>query len=215
MKRSESGFTLMELLISMTIFALLMVMLFGGLELGTRQVGRLTAKNDRSGEIALAQNFLRAQIASAQPFVLAPGTSKRLEFNGQPDGVEFITAAPQAATVGGLQVLSVRLVDGKRPGDGQLVVTWRPLRDDPDMPSAPKATVLLDHLRAARFLYYGPATAKDAPDWQETWQDMPYLPLLVRLSATFSDGEPMPGLAVALRLSQTVAELRLNQGSRF
>lgn len=215
MKNSESGFTLMELLISVAIFALLMVMLFGGLQLGTRQVGRLTADIDRSGQIAVVQNFLRGQIGAAQPFVLPPGTSKKLEFNGQPDGVDFVAAAPESAAFGGLQVLSVRFVEGRTENDGQLIVSWRPLRADTDQPQPASTTVLLDHLRAGHFVYYGPPSLKEAPDWQETWQDMSYLPLLIRVSATFADGEPMPGLAIALRLSETVSELRLNQGGRF
>lgn len=212
---AQSGFTLMELLISVTIFALLMAMLFGGLQLGTRQVGRLTAQVDRSAQIALVQNFMRAQLAAAQPLARAASGAKNLQFNGQPDGVDFVAAAPESLPAGGLQVLSVRFVAGDTGGDGQLVVDWRPLRDDPDVPSAVQTTVLLDHLRAAHFVYYGPAQPKAAPDWQETWQDMPYLPLLVRVSATFADGEPMPGLAIAFRLSSTVAELQLNQGGRF
>ncbi|HEX9462204.1 MAG TPA: prepilin-type N-terminal cleavage/methylation domain-containing protein [Alphaproteobacteria bacterium] len=212
---SQSGFTLMELLISVSIFALLMAMLFGGLQLGTRQVGRITAQVDRSAQIALVENFLRAQLAAAQPLAGAASGPKNLQFNGQPDGVDFVAAAPESLPAGGLQVLSVRFVAGETGRDGQLVVDWRPLRDDPDVPSPARTTVLLDHLRTARFVYYGPPQAKSAPDWQDTWQDMPYLPLLVRVSATFADGEPMPGLAVALRLSSTVAELQLNQGGRF
>jgi len=44
---------------------------------------------------------------------------------------------------------------------------------------------------------------------------MAYLPLLVRLSVTFADGEQMPDLAIALRLSSSAVDLRLNQNRRF
>jgi hypothetical protein len=44
---------------------------------------------------------------------------------------------------------------------------------------------------------------------------MTYLPLLVRLSVVFTDGKTMPDLAVALRLSMSVADLRLNNNRRF
>ena len=40
MTASQRGFTLLELLISIALLALLTIMLFGGLQLGTRQVDR-------------------------------------------------------------------------------------------------------------------------------------------------------------------------------
>lgn len=217
--RSESGFTLLELLVSITIFALLMVVLVGALQLGTRQTGRLSGQVDRSAQVALVQNFLRTQLSAAQPLISATGESdesKRVVFDGQAHGVNFIAVAPQSLPAGGLQILSVALRDGAHPQDGQLVLGWRPWRQDPDAAATASApTVLLDHVRAARFVYYGPPTPTDDPYWQTTWQDMSYLPLLVRLSVTFVDGTQMPDLAVALRLSSSVADLRLNQNRRF
>ena len=210
MKRAESGFTLLELLVSITIFALLMVVLFEALQLGTRQTGRLTGQVDRSTQVALVQNFLRAQLGAAQPLVSSAGDSKKVEFDGHEHGVDFVAVAPQSLPAGGLQVLSVAAQNG------QLVLGWRPLREDPDATATARApTVLLDHVRTARFVYYGPPTPIDDPYWQTTWQDMGYLPLLVRLSVTFADGTQMPDLAVALRLSSSVADLRLNQNRRF
>jgi len=216
MKRSCAGFTLLELLVSITIFALLMVVLVGALQLRTRQAGRLTGEVDRSQQVALVQNFLRAQIGAAQPLVLPSDQAKTVQFDGQPHGIDFVAVAPESLQAGGLQVLSVALAGVATQGDGRLVLGWRPLREEPDAPpGASRPTVLLDHVRNARFVYYGPPTPADDPYWQTTWQGMGYLPLLVRLSVTFVDGEEMPDLAIALRLSSSVADLRLNQNRRF
>ncbi len=215
MTRPQAGFTLLELLISVAIFALLMTVLIGGLQLGTRQARRLTAQIDRSSQVALVEHFLRTRLGAAQPLTAPTSTSRKPQFSGRSDGVDFIAAAPDSVPAGGLQVLSIRLIDSGATDDVQLIVRTRPLRDDPDAPAESQTTVLLDHLRGARFLYYGPERPRDPPDWRDTWQDMAYLPLLIRLSARFDDGEPVPGLAIALRLSSTVAELRLNQGGRF
>ncbi len=216
MKRASAGFTLIELLISITIFALLMVVLIGALQLGTRQAGRLTGQVDRSQQVALVQNFLRAQLGAAQPLVSPADQAKTVQFDGQPQRIDFVAAAPESLPAGGLQVLSLALVDGGGPGDNRLVLGWRPLREAADAPpGANRPTVLLEHVRAARFVYYGPPTPTEDASWQTTWQDMRYLPLLVRLSLTFADGEQMPDLAIALRLSSSVADLRLNQNQRF
>ncbi|MBV8534570.1 MAG: prepilin-type N-terminal cleavage/methylation domain-containing protein [Alphaproteobacteria bacterium] len=216
MKRACAGFTLLELLVSITIFALLMVVLIGALQLGTRQTGRLTGQVDRSQQVALVQNFLRTQLGTAQPLVLPSDQAKTVQFDGQPHSVDFVALAPESLPAGGLQVLSLALVEDNAQGDGRLVLGWRPLRQAEDAsPAASRPTVLLEHVRAARFVYYGPPTPTDDPYWQTTWQNMTYLPLLVRLSVTFLDGEQMPDLAIALRLSSSVADLRLNQNRRF
>ena len=216
MKRACAGFTLLELLVSITIFALLMVVLIGALQLGTRQTGRLTGQVDRSQQVALVQTFLRAQLGAAQPLILPADQTRTVQFDGQPHSVDFIAVAPESLPSGGLQVLSLALADGGAQGDGQLVLGSRPLRQEADgPPAAARPTVLLDHVRTARFVYYGPPTPSDDPYWQTTWQNMAYLPLLVRLSITFVDGEQMPDLAIALRLSSSVADLRLNQNRRF
>ncbi len=210
MRRSESGFTLLELLVSITIFALLMVVLIGALQLGSRQVGRLTGQVDRSSQVALAQNFLRAELGAARPLVSPSDEAKIVQFDGRGHGLDFVAVAPQSVPAGGLQVLSVAL------RQGQLVVGWRALRESGDAaPVDAQPTVLLDHVRAAEFVYYGPPTPSDDADWQTEWQNMTYLPLLVRLSLTFTDGEKMPDLTVALRLSSSIADLRMNQNRRF
>lgn len=215
MTSRQAGFTLIELLISITIFAMLIVMLFGGLQIGTRQIGRLTAQADRSAQIAVVDKFLHTQLAAAMPLAVSAGEPKTIEFQGRGDGVDFVSVMPESVAVGGLQVLSLGFVEPHGNTDGQILVGWRPLRDDSDAASRGETTVLLDHVREARFVYYGPPAPNAAPDWQDTWQDVAYLPLLVRVSVVMADGKRIPDIAVALRLSSTVAELRLNQGRRF
>lgn len=213
MTRRDAGFTLLELLISVTIFALLMVVLIGALRLGSRQVGRLTGQVDHASQVALAQNFLRTQLGAAEPLVSLTDDSKAVRFTGDAERVDFVASAPQSLPAGGLLVFSAAFRGGTGPAGGQLVVDWRPLQRDPDAPAPVDApTVLLDHVRAAKFVYYGPSSPTADPDWQSTWQAKTYLPLLVRLSVTFMDGRTMPDLDVAPRLSKSVADLRLNQG---
>lgn len=212
MTRRDAGFTLIELLVSVTIFALLMVVLIGALRLGSREVGRLTGQIDQSSQVALVQNFLRTRLSAAEPFVSLADDSKVVQFAGDAHRVDFVAASPESLPAGGLLVFSAALREGAGPAGGQLVLGWRPPREDPDAAAAgAPPTVLLDHVRTATFVYYGPSMPTADPDWHDTWHDMTYLPLLVRLSVTFADGHTMPDLSVALRLSSSVADLQRNQ----
>ena len=196
MPNRESGFTLLELLISVSIFALLMTVLFGGLQLGSRQVTRMNAELERSGQIALVQNFLRAQVGDALPLATGPEDAKTVQFRGRPESLDLVSVAPQSVVTGGLQVLSI-----KATAAGDVMAAWRPLRENPDEPNAPRTTVLLRGVRGLRFMYFGRPSASAPPEWQESWEDMDRLPQLVRLSVAFADGARMPDLAVALRLA--------------
>ena len=204
MSASERGFTLLELLISVSLLALLMTIVLAGLNATTHHLGRQSERLDRSSRILLAQDFLRMQLADARPLTVAAAPSGAIVFDGRADGVDFVSPVPDAAAVGGLQVLSLGLAEAQ-PGN-ELLVGWRPFTGEASAAAAPgHRTVLLDHVQQAAFAYFGAVAPDTPPSWQSSWRSMSYLPSLVRLSLTFSDGRRMPELVVALRLSTGAA----------
>src|SRR5579872_2525053 len=91
----SSGFTLIELLIAITLFALLSVMLFGGLRFGMRATERGTARMEWSAELAAATNFLRSQLADAQPLPRTDSDGNQvIAFEGAPDSLVFVGQPP-------------------------------------------------------------------------------------------------------------------------
>lgn len=203
MSARQAGFTLLELLIAVSLLVLLMDMLFAGLDAGTRHIGRETSRVDRASRMVLAQSFLRAQLADARALTPSSAPGDAIAFDGRADGLDLVSASPQAVAQGGLQVLSVGIVDG-REGE-QLLVGWRPFRGSGADASATAAeasehrTALLDHIHEAIFAYFGIGDGEDAPSWHPTWHNMNSLPSLIRLSVTFADGEQMPEFVVAVR----------------
>lgn len=207
MRARQGGFTLIELLIAVSLLALLMTMLFAGLNAGTRHIGRESERLDRASRTLLAQNFLRMQLADARPLAPSNLPSDAITFDGRADGVDFVSAAPQAVAAGGLQVLSLGIVEPRGGGGEQLLVGWRPFTGAGADASGAAAvasehrTALLDHIQEAAFAYFGAIDPGEAPGWHATWHNIGYLPSLVRLSVTFADGQQMPELVVALRAS--------------
>src|SRR5690242_15998589 len=177
----QNGFTLIELLISMSLLVLLMAMLFAGLDVGTRHIGRQTARADRASRMVVVQSFLRMQLADARAVTASNLPSDAVTFEGRLDGVDFVSAAPQAVAQGGLQVLSVGVVDPRGAGGEQLLVGWRPYTTSGAGGSSEAAesehrAALLDHIQEAAFAYFGAAQAEETPSWHPTWHDMSYLP---------------------------------------
>jgi len=212
----QQGFTLIELLISVSLLVLLMALLFTGLDVGTRHIGRQSARLDRVSRMVVAQSFLRLQLADARAVTASNLPGDAITFDGRRDGVDFVSAPPQAVAQGGLQVLSVGIVDPHGAAGGQLLVGWRPLTASDADTSTEAVTesehraALLDHIQEAAFAYFGAAQGEDTPSWHPTWQNMNYLPSLIRLSITFTDGERMPELVIAVRAAAGATGATIN-----
>lgn len=198
----ECGFTLVETLVSVLIFALIAVLSYDGLELLIK--ARSTAerdylRSDRS-DLALAlitQDLLhlrarvvRDSLGEFSRAYVAPGGDYLLRFTrgGLP---------PVPGSRGGLQRVAYSLDD-----DGSLRrAVWPAVDLGADL--QPLQQVLLVNVREARF------EQLDAKgEWQRSWpplnRDLPadYLPRAVRLTLELQDGEKLrllvPGVDYAL-----------------
>jgi general secretion pathway protein J len=202
---SQRGFTLLELLISVALLALLTTFLFEGLRLVTHGLGPQSDRLDRASRIAVAQNFLRAQLADARPVLERASGWKSIEFDGRPDGIDFVSIAPESVSLAGLEALSV-VFDKTGARGGELLLRWRRYEGTPPtIASDVRNSRLLENVRSAEFAYFGVASPNQPPAWHAAWQNMTYLPSLVRLSLEFSDAQRMPELVIALRLSPAAA----------
>ena len=203
MRKRDDGFTLVEMLISILILALVTGMLLDGLRLISHSVGRETSRLDRSSQIALVQNFVRAQLGDAQRIVLAAGPAVTVDFTGEVDRLVFISPAPASVAFGGLQRLALVFNAGTSAADGTIEADWQPYHGG--AAAAVANRVLLDHVSAAVFAYFGSTRANEPLEWHDEWREMSDLPLLVRLAVVFSDGRTMPELIVALPLATVPA----------
>lgn len=194
------GFTLVELLVAITLFALLSVMLFGGLRFGMQATEAGTDRMDWTAEIAAAAGFLRGQLADAQPLEKDEGDGRKsVAFEGERDSLEFVVLPPAFLAQGGWHTLHLGVE--RQDGHDRVVVRWRMVRPDQesDALSPPEASVLLDDVRTVEFGYFGALVDGDEPQWHAQWRGANTLPRLVRFSVSFADGRRAPDLIVALR----------------
>lgn len=196
---TDAGFTLVELLVSITLLALLSVLLFDGMKLATSRFTRNPQRINVAQRVAAVQEFLLTELADARPILDLQAPARRIAFEGGPTHLLFLAPAPESTPLGGLMAFGLRFDPPSRTSDGRLELEGR-LFEVPAMASG-RNTVLLDHVAKLQFSYYGASSSEVQPAWADGWSSLPTLPGLVRLSASFADGSSMPDLVIALRLS--------------
>lgn len=94
--RAEAGFTLLELMISLSLLGFMMAMTYSVFWTATQNVPRGEEMAERTARLRVASDMLSRQIHSVVNY---PAMSDETEvypfFRGGPDWVTFVTAAPQ------------------------------------------------------------------------------------------------------------------------
>ena len=187
-RRSGAGFTLVELLVALTLLGLLSGLVFGGFRFGVRAWERVDAHVDHASEIQWAQAFLRRRLSEAAP--VRPATKQRnrpVLFEGTSTTLAFVTVLAVHGEVGGHSVLKLDL--RRRDGAGALILGWAPHRFDAEDLGVQELDerVLIDGVERVEFAYFGRADPEQArPDWRDEWRDAERLPRLVRIRLEFT-----------------------------
>jgi general secretion pathway protein J len=189
----QRGFTLLELLVAITLLGVLMAALFGALRLGARVWETGEDRLDASARVQVVQDFLRQQLGQTVPlteFTDDPRTSGAMLFAGEREGLRFVSLLP-AHLGGGASLLELALRQPASDGPGDLVLRMRPL-DLTGGSLAPAATedrVLVAGIESLELAYFGAERPTAVPVWWQEWQDQRSLPSLVRMRVGFPQGD--------------------------
>lgn len=219
--RPGAGFTLVELLVALTLLGLVSVVLFGGLRFGTRAWEAGNARVERLAEVQAVQGVLRRRIAQA---VLPEDAGAESAFSDSPaafagaeDSLRFVALVPSRVGVGGFYLFELSVADD---GDGaRLELAWRLFRPDQPgdldepAPGLGGRRVLIEGIEEAKFGYYGAeragAEAGAEAEWRERWDGADGLPALIALKVAFpaGDSRSWPDLVVAPKLAAAAPRL--------
>lgn len=204
--QSQGGFTLLELLISITLLGMILVLLFGGLRLGVRSWDAVQQQVDNLNTVRSVESFLRREMASTQPYRWKNGTGQRLAFLGERSKVNFVAQLPARIGGGGLYAISLEIEHGAK---GKRLV-WRHLplnplvQDFAALSQAPEIILAGAELSAVDDIwltYFGRASDNAAPVWMDRWESDSRLPMLIKIQVRFVGGTEWPDFVVAPLLS--------------
>ena len=200
-RHSETGFTLLEMMVAMVVLAMIVTTAFGALRLGERSWEAGLAHATETETLRTVAGLLQRQFNQILPIAWT-GDRKNIAFSGARDQLRFIAPAPHHHGATGL--FEFTLVLEPHEHDARLVLYYQ--LHDPDrnglrpLDSDRQQVVLVEELESATFAYYGSPVAADPPEWHSQWsKDAEAFPQLVR--ARFSTGEGQrqwPELLLAL-----------------
>jgi general secretion pathway protein J len=194
--RRPGGFTLVEVLVAMTLLSLVMLVLGSSIRSMGASAERIDARSASTDQMRVATGFVREVVgrASAQPLE-APGVG--LLFAAAPDSVNWIGVMPARFGAAGRHFFRLA-TESLADGNTGLVLRFVPWRtEDKQMPDWSRADsrVLVRDVTAFALSYDGDGFEQN---WAPTWPaDARKLPPRMKLSLAVKGAE-WPPIVVAI-----------------
>jgi general secretion pathway protein J len=201
-QRASRGFTLLEVVLAMSLLAVGLALALGTLRGATRATGHAEATAQRGERLRAVQGFLRHQVGGALPIAMEiDGESGEAQVvHGDHDKLELVASMPGYLSRGGPYVQTFELVPGT--GGQQLRFQHRQLTPDGPLEAEREPVVLLEGIADGAFQYRSLDDRGRPGPWLEHWPQPAALPPLVRLRLRMKDErEVFPELVVAPRLA--------------
>jgi len=187
------GFTLVEILIAMTLLVLVVTLGYSALHFAGRSWQAMDRGAERIEDQRLIAQFLRRQLEQAVPLMVETNGTSRILFKGESDSLIFVGRLPVHRGAG---LHLIRLAQQGR----QLTLDYRPIQDADSLNAGfdeQKQRTLLENIEAIEFAYYGPSDMDRPAQWRSHWHGPRQPPQLIRLIIRPADQPPRPAITTA------------------
>jgi general secretion pathway protein J len=221
----NAGFTLIEVLIAMTLLSLMVALLFGSLRICAQSWEQGENKIAEVSEVAVVYNFFQKHLASATPLwndFIAGGDvdaanqpetgaandtgadtenlNKTFSFQGRKNALQFVSVFPASVGRAGMQLFSIE----QRQEDNEQVLKvtltpFFPLAEGEEWNQ--EEVVLLRHVSDFELSYFGAVENTDKYAWQDQWLKKDVHPQLVKININTTDGVYWPEMVIALKVA--------------
>jgi general secretion pathway protein J len=202
---AQSGFTLIELVLAVTLLAIMMAMLYSGLAFALRSWDAGDANGRRVADRRIAENFVRRELTELFPMRWKDPLTLKLALDGKPDSLRFTSSRPAGVSVGGLSLVGLAVEPDPVKRTHRLVMRRAlPDKEAKDFGPLEKADVniLMGDIDSVKFGYFGADNDFTEPRWEDSWKYAGRVPLMVRMQVKDSDGTLLPEMVVRIALSE-------------
>jgi general secretion pathway protein J len=199
--KKDAGFTLIEVLIAMTLLSLMVVLLFSSLSIGAKSWEQGESKIADVNEIAVVQQFFNHHLAHATPQWddFDPEKDRVFSFQGKKNSLQFVSAFPASAERSGLQLFNVKLQEKNKQRFVEVTLTpFFPLAEGEEF--FEDTIELVGGVERFELFYYGLNAETSEYSWQSDWLEKEEQPRLVKILLELEDGRFVPEIIVALKI---------------
>jgi general secretion pathway protein J len=208
------GFTLIEVLIAMTLLSIMVVLLFSSLKICADSWEKGESKITDVNEVAVVYNFFQRHLSEAKPLWndFSSEEEKTFSFQGKAQSLQFISAFPASAGRSGLQLFSLDL---QEEDDEQVIkITITPFFPVAEGKEWHKEEVtLIKHVNDFMLAYFGSDDGVSEGSWEKEWLDKEVLPRLVKINIKLENEIYWPEMIIDLKVKGTTNNTDLETGN--
>lgn len=207
------GFTLVEILVALTLFSLTLGMLFSGLHSSSRSWQKSEQQIEINDNFRLELAFIRKKLGQTVPLIMLDGEDNPLLFKGESETIYFISSLPSHRGGGGLHLLSLYV--SRQDQSKNLSFSYQPIStdmdlNDPEDSGKLKTMTLMEDVELIKFSYFGSEDNNPDPEWSDEWIDKRRLPELVQIHIETAQTERyIPDIIVNLHVQSVRGQPQL------
>lgn len=184
-----SGFSLVELLLALSLMSMLLALAYGGLRASTRAADKGQAILEDSSRIRMAHQFVRKQLNQMAPLVFAESDDQqeRTVFEGEAKKIRYVAPMPGYLGFGGPQVQELAVVSAD---EGYALVLSHALLQgfEEENLYLRDPIVLIENIEFAEFSFLGrDEETGELTAWTTQWDQKEMIPEAVSLEIEFTE----------------------------
>ena len=184
------GFTLVELLISLTVIGLILVIIFGALRIGVRawERGERDVESHQRRRVVL--DLVKRQLASTHPYEIKKGSQRWSFFKGENKSVAFVSNIPLIpGNMSGMVFVKYVVMSAKGTDKERFLfcekepTVFDRVVNEMDQIEEDSFVELMSDAKEIEFEYLKTSDGVETSEWQEAWdsQEEKGLPAAVRI----------------------------------
>lgn len=185
---------MMEVLVAMTLLALLMTALSGSIGFVGRSWDRGWEASEKSASFSRIESTVRRMVERSFPVTVRAEKKQRFLFEGTETRLRLVAHDAPGGSAGALYVQEIAVTG--TASRRQLLYRQYLFRSGSVRPESITEAELLSGDFSVAFSYFGSVRPTTPPVWLESWSPDRALPALVQLRIHTGDGTPWPPIIV-------------------
>ncbi len=203
-RKGLQGFTLLEVLLAMTLLSIMVVLLFSSLQVAAESWNRGEAKIAEVNEKAVVYQFFKRHLPGVQPLwaeFLKEEQEQGFSFQGDVNRLQFVSVFPASSARKGMQLFTVSLDPQQTDMINVNLKPFYPPSDGEDWTE--ENVVLVEGVESFNIQFFGQQEPGEDGSWSDQWLEKTFLPTLIKITIVLADGSYWPEMVFAVKSALT------------